>query len=53
MTEHGVQTVKIMITIADLLNTIIYFHNTANNVWVPYTRVGSIDPTVPALQGRI
>ena len=37
MTEHGVQTVKIMITIADLLNTIIYFHNTANNVWAPYT----------------
>ena len=38
-----------MITMADLLNTTIYSHDTANNVWAPYTPAGGIDPTVPAL----
>ena len=39
-----------MITMADLLNTtILYPHDTANNVWAPYTPAGGIDPTVPAL----
>ena len=38
-----------MITMADLLNTTIYSHDTANNVWVPYTPAGGIDPTIPAL----
>ena len=38
-----------MITMADLLNATIYSHDTANNVWVPYTPAGGIDPTVPAL----
>ena len=37
-----------MITMADLLNTTIYSHDTANNVWAPYTPAGGIDPTVPA-----